>query len=357
MSAGRPISAAGMRELEDLRNRVASDLQQREDDRERQRNDQPTITVRGVAISTPRINEDPDVPIVACEVVDASTSFLPPILASADASPSQQIAKALNDKRLEPCIWLSLADSVAERPAEPGWYVGLSSDEDYDSTVNWSRLGQQEVIDSAFEDGGSSLMVYGARKDTDLKIDFAKSYVKYRSGMRRPLIHIPSPLSAPRDFVWEYNYGENTEFRQFDNTDSAFIERVLNLGRNTSVLYDGGSCISIDISKGTWVNVLYDCGCDVEESKGEIRRVEGAEYCERVVSEATPPAVATTVATTAVTTAAATVVSVPSMDTTRQHELANKLMEMGFAEDVSLQALFDTGFDLDRSLEKLLINC
>jgi hypothetical protein len=178
-------------------NRVVDDMAQSRADSERRRLDLPTVAVTADPVFTPRLNEDPDVPIVVGEEITGDASgFLPPLAPRrVTDSPSQQIAVALKDKRLEPCIWLSLARAVAERPSAAGWYVGADPNEvledgpNEDYTVEWQRLPFQDQIDAAwFDETQTSVMLYGREKGDDIKIDLKKMYAKGRSGIRRPVV-------------------------------------------------------------------------------------------------------------------------------------------------------------------------
>ena len=177
-------------------------------------------TPQGVLVSTDR-EDDATIPIVQGSII--SSPSLPPI---SNCSPSQTMAAMLNDARLEPSIWLSLASSVEERPTSKGWYLATTdspADSD-DYTVKWSRLPSQDVIEDAFlSPTSTSVMVYGAREGDDLKIDFGRFYAKRRNGAsRRPVLRVvdPAPAAPPQGAVWEFNYegsdGAVSEWSHFD---------------------------------------------------------------------------------------------------------------------------------------------
>ena len=298
---------------------------------------------------TPRLAADPDVPIVACEVVDVTSSFLPPLAPPICSSPSQDIAVALNNKRLEPCIWLSLAAAVADRPDAPGWYLArdphdaISGGEDF--VVEWERLRHQEQIDAAFEDKNEkSIMLYSGNKIDDMKVDFSRMYVKGRGGSRRPVIYIAGN-TASSSVTWEYSYEGRPEWHCFDANDAAFLERTRGVGRRGGLVYDGNSCIEFDLVANTWVNALYSCGCDVEQSLGQIRRI---------VSEDAVILMACAVVVSEMTIVAATNTSAKAPADAGDTVKIGKLKEMGFAEGVARRALANANGSLDAAINSLL---
>jgi len=343
------------------------------------------ITPQGVLVTSDRTDDD-TVPVVEGRVL--SSPGLPPI----NDSPSQTMAKMMNDASLEPAIWISLASSVQERPVEKGWYIGESNipdDSPEGFTVTWAKLTSQDIIEDAFlSPNQKSVMVYGQTQNDDIKINFEKFYAKRRGGVsRRPVIRIGSAADPgySNDMlnglgVWEFNYEDEknnvTDWEKFDRSDCEMFDLCAQTGRQQCVIYDGNSAIAVTLFPSMeeneigWTNILWRENCGVEKSKGYLRRREVGEegqddrWALGVESGGVPTS---TSVVAAVTTTArlrddddeGEVVVASAVDAVAGsgEELSRKLaslLEMGFAEEKCLQALFDTRMNLDGAIERLL---
>ena len=266
--------------------------------------------------------------------------------------------------------------------------LGGGSGDGDDYTVEWSLLPHQEIISAAFAkgEGETSVMLYGAEKLADVKVDLGRLYAKGREGERRPVVfvsggerpgegegegeggrEVESGSERPRAAAcWEFNYGEGTEWARFDDTDADFLSLSKAAGRRTGVLYDGPSCVEYDLSEGVWSNVL----CEVEENRGYLREAEDSEIVDAAegasigASPARRRQATLTATVTAVPAASPMASAVPAaaaaaetapISTTQQTELLMQLKEMGFDEDRALQALFDENFSLDGAISKLIV--
>lgn len=332
------------------------------------------------------------IPVVQGSLVGDGS--LPPL---ANNSPSQAMASMLNDSRLEPSIWLSLASSVEERPTLKGWYIADSDQVNFDSeyTVKWTRLSCQDIIEDAFLSPTSkSVMVFGPAEQDDIKIDFARFYAKSRNGTsRRPVLRVANaaePGYPDVGGVWEFNY-ENSDnsvspWSKFDKSDCELFDLCAQAGRPSCVIYDGNSAIVVNIfnnSDGqedmTWANVLWNAGCGgIEKSKGYIRRREMGEEEEgggggggkmpgtlaqiaqvNRVPDVNPDVFAQSVVEARSLNDALKSVGDDSGTGTQagtqdMSEIVNQLKEMGFEEALVVQSLFDNDKNFDRTLEQLL---
>ena len=345
-------------------------------------NNLPTIerfsTPQGVLVSTDR-TDDELVPVVQGSLIESPA--LPPLNTD---SPSQAMASMLNDTRLEPSIWLSLASSVEERPQVKGWYIADSDQVDFDSeyTVKWTRLSSQDLIEDAFLSPTSkSVMVFGQAEQDDMKIDFSRFYAKSRNGtFRRPVLRVANAAEPgyPRlasGGVWEFNYENSdnsvSDWSKFDRSDCELFDLCAQAGRASCVIYDGNSAIAVNIFNGTdgqddmsWSNVLWNAGCGgIEKSKGYIRRREMGDDEEgddqrkmpgtsAILAQVARPTNNTN--TTQLIAEARTIGANNNETETDMSGMVLRLKEMGFDEALAVQSLFDNRGDLDRALESLL---
>lgn len=275
----------------------------------------------------------------------------------------------MNDKALEPAIFISLSSAVEERPTEKGWYIG--DGDDYD-TVRWLRLASQDIIEDAFlTPGQKSVMVYGKESQQDVKIDFAKFYAKKRDGVnRRPVLRIGAVVSdaehgsseATGLGVWEYNYEREdckqfTEWFRFDQSDCELFDLTLQTGREKCVIYDGNSAVRVTLTNGEkeemgWVNILWSEGCgEIQKSKGQVRRREpGQESMEAEVKGGVPGVGSIVTAAVRATPGGAE----GDEDFEKLDSLVKSLTEMGFQKDASTRALRNNSLNAESAVAELI---